>query len=774
MLTRRNYLVGTAALALLPASAIAARASAVAPLLMDGISKNVDPLIGTGGHGHVYPGASLPFGMVQLSPDTDMSRWDACSGYYYDDTTLLGFSHTHLSGTGIADLMDLLVMPFIGQTQLKSGTREMPEGSYRVRLDHTREHAVPGYYSLLLDSGIFCELTAAERAGIHRYTFPAGAETRLLLDWRHGAQDDEATLTRVADARLKMVGNDTLVGSRRVMQWATGRVIHFALKLSQPVTSMQFFSSDQPVAAGAEGVSGAELKCVLDFGQTLKGPLLVKVGISAVDIDGAIRNLDRDIPDFDFDHVRTAAAGAWETELSRVRVETPSDVDRKIFYTALYHACMAPTRFSDADGRYRAMDTTVRRLAEGQENYSTYSLWDTYRAWHPMMTLIAPERAAAFARNLVEMASESPEGPSIWPLQGIETRCMIGWHSAVVIAEAIRKGLPGIDAAKAWPIYKTAAFDNPASGLVAYRQTGYIPCELEKESVSKTLEYAYDDWAVACIAEAAGDHEAAIKLRQRSKNYHNVFDAKMQFVRPRLADGSWAEPFDPRGIGHRPTVWRDFTESNSWQATFLNQHDIYSYIDMFGGEAAFEARLDALFNASSELPPEAPPDMAGMVGQYAHGNEPSHHVAYLYAYCGAHYKTQERVRMLLKTQYRAQPDGLAGNEDCGQMSAWYILSALGFYAVDPVSTVYVFGSPLFPKAEIPVGKGRTLRIQAPETSDTNIYIQSVSWNGKPYDKSWISHAQLMAGGELKFVMGPKPNMDFGKDMASRPSSFTLI
>jgi predicted alpha-1,2-mannosidase len=446
------------------------------------------------------------------------------------------------------------------------------------------------------------------------------------------------------------------------------------------------------------------------------------------------------------------------------------EADRRIFYTALYHTHLAPTLFSDVDGRYRGMDTATHQLPQGVNNYSTYSLWDTYRALHPMMSLIQRDRAGDLAQGLVRMAEESPAGPPIWPLQGSETYCMIGWHSAAVLAEAHVKGLPGVDVAQAWPVFRKKAFDDGGYGLPAYRAKGFIPCDETSESVSKTLEYAYDDWAMAHIAEAAGAHEDAQRLRERSLNYRNVFDRQSAFMRAKLANGDWAEPFDPIALGHS-SKWRDFTESNSWQATFLNQHDLYGYMPLFGGEKAFEAKLDGLFAADPALPPDPAPDIAGLVGQYAHGNEPSHHVAYLYAYAGAHYKTQARVRMLLKAMHRAEPDGLAGNEDCGQMSAWYVMSALGLYAVDPVSGVYVFGSPLFDRAELDVGRGRKLVIEAKNNGPDQIYIQSVSWNGAPHAQSWIRHADLAQGGVLTFRMGPKPNLAFGAAPADRPPSF---
>ncbi len=668
-------------------------------------------------------------------------------------------------------MLDLLIVPAVGEVRLDPGTLTDPEGSYRTKLSHDHETAMPGYYSLTLpESGIRAELTASLRAGLHRYTFPADTDAHLLIDWTHGFRNFSPSPTRILSASLELRGKDMLVGSRQVREWASGRVIHFALKLSQPADSMTFYKDDTEIT-GATTYDGTSLKVALHFGQGLQGPLLVKVGLSAVDIDGAIANLDADMPDFDFERVRTQARAAWDDTLSCIRVETPNETDRAIFYTALYHAHMAPTLFSDADGRYRGMDKQVHALPAGQRNYSTYSLWDTYRALHPLMTIINPKRAGEFAQDLIEMAELSPSGPCIWPLQGIETFCMTGWHSAAVIAEALCKGLPGVDAARAWAIYRKLAFERDTPGLTFYRQAGYIACDEEDQSVSKTLEYAYDDWAMAHMAFYAGDAAKGEMLRIRSPNYVNIFDAKLKFARPRLTNGLWADPFDPRSMGHDSKRWWDYTESNSWQATFLNQHDLYGYIKLFGGDKAFETKLDALFNASSELPADAPPDMAGMIGQYVHGNEPSHHIAYLYAYAGASYKTQARIRSILKTQYRAAPDGMAGNEDCGQMSAWYILSALGFYPVDPVSEVYVFGSPIFPKAEIAVGGNKSLTIIAENTDDARPYIHSVTLNGKPHTRSWISHGEIMRGGELRFVMSDTPNPAFGKSKADRPPSY---
>ncbi len=765
MISRRQLLGATAALAVLPHTVQAGEAEPLCDF--------VDPFIGTGGHGHTFPGAALPFGMIQLSPDTSNLGWDSCSGYNQTDGSILGFSHTHLSGTGCPDLLDLLVVPRTGPVVLTPGTLAAPETGYRSRYDRTTETATPGYYSVqLTDSRVHAELTATARAGLHRYTFPAGEAGHLLIDWHHANLNwwEHPTLTHVANASLRLVGNDTLIGGRQVSQWGKGRWIFFALKLSRPVTSAALYSDD----AAVEGtqVEGANLKCALHFANAGDGPLLVRAAVSAVDIDGALKNLEADLPDFDFERVRTAARAAWETELARVRIETTDAVARKTFYTAHYHTLMAPTLFNDVDGRYRGMDNQVHHLRPGEENYSTYSLWDTYRASHPFFILTQGQRTPKLLQSLVRMGQESPAGPPIWPLQGRETDTMVGYHSAVVLAEAWRKGVKGVDYKAAYAVMRKRAFDDDVHGLRWYRQLGYIPADKVDESVSRTLEFAYDDWAVSKLAEAAGQPGDATTLRQRSLNYRNVFDPYIHFMRGRLADGEWVTPYWPASLGHNQKIWRDFTESNGWQATFLNQHDLYGYMSLFGGEAAFEAKLDGLFDASSDMPDGKLDDISGLIGQYAHGNEPSHHVAYLYAYAGAPWKTQARVRQILTTLYAAAPDGLAGNEDCGQMSAWYVMSALGFYAVDPVSAVYVLGSPLFDKATIAVGEGRTFTIEAPGNAADAPYVQSAALNGRPYSRSWLAHADIMRGGHLVLHMGKTPNPAFGRAPIDRPPSFT--
>ena len=805
MVSRRRFLQGLGTVAALggplPALARAAGGAGAASKTTGGVaakaggvSKYVDVFVGTGGHGHTYPGATLPFGMVQLSPDTNDTGWDACSGYHQNDGSIMGFSHTHLSGTGASDMLDVLVMPAQGEVLLQPGDRGLPNVNYHSRFDavvgseppltehskahpghgyrsrFTGEHARPGYYSVhLTDHDIRAELTTTLRAGLHRYTFHNAGNGHLLLDLTHGYHFGKDPL-KVSDAQLRMIGNDTLVGSRRAYEWAQGRYLYFALKVSRPFSQATLYSEDVAAPSGTGELKGTHLKAALHIDDIAKEPLLVKVGISAVDIDGALRNLEAEIPGWEFDAVQQAAADAWERELSRIRVESSSERTLRVFYSSLYHTMLAPTLFSDVDSRYRGMDLAIHQLPQGQNNYSTYSLWDTYRALHPLFTLYQADRVPDLVNGLVRMAAESPDGPPVWPLQGVETGCMIGYHSAVVLAEAHAKGFTGIDYARAWPIYRKRAMDDDYRGLTYYRKLGYIPSDKEPEATSKTLEYAYDDWAVSHLAEAAGEGDLAETLRHRSRNYRNVFDTKMSFIRPRGENGQWLEPFDPRGMGHSEQ-WRDFTESNAWQATFLNQHDLYAYMGLFGSPEAFERKLDELFTTNVKLPADAPPDIAGMVGQYAHGNEPSHHVAFLYAYTGAHYKTQARVRMLLETMYPAEPDGLAGNEDCGQMSAWYVMGALGLYAVDPVSTNYVFGSPVLDHAEIALPGDRKLVVRTFNNGPHRPYIKSVTWNGTPWTKSWISHAELAAGGVLEFHMSETPNMQFGAKLEDRPPAF---
>ncbi|HEX8446087.1 MAG TPA: GH92 family glycosyl hydrolase [Sphingomonas sp.] len=761
--TRRTLLAGSGALALTARTAFALPRAAARP----------DLFIGTGGHGHTYPGPTLPFGMVQLGPDTDVERWDACSGYHRTDTSIMGFSHTHLSGTGIGDMLDVLVVPTTGPVQLTPGTLADPDAGYRQRFSD--EHAEPGYYRVRLESGVRAELTVTERTGWHRYSFPAGAG-HLLIDLSHLVLDrwDQGTL--VDDAALHVDADGTLTGSRRVFRWAKGRRIHFAMQLSRRPDRITFYGDgDIAAPAGSAGVTGKRLKAVLHYTNAGQAPILMRTGISAVDIAGARANLAAEARHWNFDRIRSAAARRWDDALGAITVSGGTADQRTIMASALYHAQVAPTLFSDVDGRYVALDRQVHTVPAGGAAYSSYSLWDTYRALHPLLTLVAPDRAKSLVDDMIRQTALSPYGPLVWPLQGVETGTMMGWHGVSVLAEAQAKGIPA-DYAAAWPAIRKRSFDFTAPDLDnskardLYDRLGFVPADRTWESVSRTQEYAYDDWASSHLARAAGASADADRLNKRSLNYRNVLDPGTGFARPRLENGAWTTPYDPIQLGHGKD-YRDYTEANGWQATFLNQHDVYGHIAHLGGPAAFEAKLDALFAAPSTLPADAPPDISGLVGQYAHGNEPDQHVAYLYAYVGAPWKTQRMVRRLLTEMYKADPDGIIGNDDCGQMSAWFVMSALGFYPVDPVSAVYVFGAPLFDRAVVRVGDNRRLIIEAPGNGPNRCYVQSVTWNGRPWTKSWIDHATLIRGGTLRFTIGNAPNPAFGRALADRPPSF---
>ncbi len=733
------------------------------------VTRFVNIAIGTGGHGHTYPGATMPFGMVQLSPDTYNDGWDWCSGYHYSDSSIMGFSHTHLSGTGASDMLDVLLMPGTGPAKTIPGARENPGEGYRSRFSHSDEVATPGYYSVLLrDYGVRAELSATERAGIHKYTFPKSATSHFILDLTHlyGLAPGG-----VEWSELKIVNGDTIVGGRAVNRWAPGREIYFAMKFSKPFNSSEIVSEDKKVDASAREAKSNSLKAIVHY-QTSEGEVIyVKTGISGVSVDGAIKNLEAEIPDWNFDRVRQAAHEAWRKELSRITIETSNQRHREIFYTSLYHMMVAPTLFDDVDGQYRGMDGKVHRLPTGLHNYSTFSLWDTYRAAHPFYTIALAERVPDFVNCLIRMAQESPAGMPIWPLQGKETFCMTGYHSSSVIAEASAKGFKGIDFSQAYPMMRKRAMDDDYRGLAYYRKLGYIPCDKEEESCSKTMEYVYDDWAVAHIAGAVGAIGDQKLLLERSRNYRNLFDSKVGFIRPRLENGEWTDPFDPVEMGHSKR-WRDYTESNPWETTFAIQHDPKGYMELFGGPKAFVEKLDSLFSQSTQLPPDAPPDIAGMVGQYAHGNEPCHHIAYLYAYAGVPHKTQARVRSLLEMEYDNQPNGLAGNEDCGQMSAWYVMSAMGFYAVDPVSGNYVFGTPLFDRVVVDLGRGSKLVVEAKRSSPSDQYIQSITFNGKAHDKIWFRHSDIANGATIVFQLGGEPNLQFGAGENAVPPSLS--
>ena len=769
MITRRSFLQSASAVCAtaavpLPLFAAPKGAAAADPL------RWVDPRIGTGGHGHCFPGVSVPFAAVQLSPDTFNDQWDWCSGYHISDESIMGFSHTHLSGTGCGDLLDFLVMAGTGPVKLVAGPRSNPDAGYSSRFSHADELSSPGYYRVFLkDPKVHVELTATERTGLHRYTFPESQDAWLIVDLTHSYLTDNGS--SVYSAELGQTAPDTLAGGHVTRAWGHDRHCYFAMQVSKQPTAVVLYSDDKPVTDPSQ-LRGDNLKAVLHFRTHADEKILVRTGISGVSAAGAAKNLAAEQPDWNFEKTRAAAEEKWRAQMNRVVVEIADPEQKRIFYTALYHMSLGPQIFDDVDGHYRGMDADIHQVPAGGHNYTTFSLWDTFRAAHPAYTIIQTDRVPDFANTLIRMAQQSEAGMAVWPLQGTETGTMTGYHSASVIAEAINKGLPGIDTEAAYKVMMQRAMDQNFEGLGYYRELGYIPADRVGESVSKSFEYCYNDWAIAHVSTKLGKSDDASMLRERSKNYRHFFNPKTQFMEAKLMDGGWATPFDPIEMGHSKR-WRDYTESNAWQTSFGIQHDPAGLIELYGGREPFVKRLDMLFTVPSTLPPDAPPDIAGMVGQYAHGNEPSHHIAYLYVYAGAPHKTQARVRSLMDTMYHAAPDGMAGNEDVGQMSAWFLLSALGFYPVDPVSGNYVLGSPLVEHAVVQVGNGKQLEITVKRRDPKHVYVQSFTLNGQPQQRVWFHHADIASGGSIVLEMGPQPNLQLGSAAEHLPPSLQL-
>jgi predicted alpha-1,2-mannosidase len=711
----------------------------------------VDPFIGTGGHGHTYPGASLPFGMVQLSPDTRLDGWDGCAGYHYSDDRIFGFSHTHLSGTGVSDYGDILLLPATGDIRWQSGYGRKPGEGYGSRFRKATEKATPGYYAVQLDDyGTKAELTTTLRAGIHRYTFPRSDSAYVLIDLKHR---DE-----VIESSLHVVNDTEVEGLRRSKAWATDQRIYFVARFSKPFSAL--VAVDDVPHDGLREAEGKNLKAALRFRTRAGERVLVKVGISAVSVEGARRNLETEIPGWDFDAVHRAARQAWRQALAHIEIGGGTPEQRTVFYTALYHALLQPNTFTDVDGQYRGRDGQVHR-ADGWTQYSVFSLWDTFRAAHPLYTILEPARTVEFVRTFLAQYAEGGLLP-VWELAGNETNCMIGYHAVSVIADAYAKGIRGFDAERALAAMKASAMQE-RGGLPAYRRFGYIPGDRESESVSKTLEYAYDDWCIAQMAGALGHESDAADFLRRAQSWKNLLDPATHFMRPKLR-ARFKTPFDPTEVDFH------FTEANSWQYSFFVPQDIKGEIASMGGAPAFAAKLDSLFTAPSKTSGREQADITGLVGQYAHGNEPSHHMAYLYVHAGQPWKTQARVRQLLDTMYAARPDGLAGNEDCGQMSAWYVLSALGFYSVTPGQDTYVIGTPLFERAAIHLANGRSFRITAQGAGLHSPYIQSARLNGQPFDRAFLHHAEILAGGDLVFRMGSEPNRKWGVGAGNVPVS----
>ena len=728
-----------------------------APAQQD-FSRYVDPFIGTGGHGHTFPGATLPFGMVQLSPDTRLTGWDGCSGYHYSDNIIYGFSHTHLSGTGISDYGDILLMPTVGDLFLSATTPNKPGDTsrgYASHFDHRNEVARPGYYAVTLDDEkIKVELTATKRAGLHRYTFPSTDQANIILDLAHR--------DKVLDSYVRITGGTTFRGWRRSEGWARNQIVYFAGEFSR-------FFDDWGVARDGQRwpkmqeAKGTNVQAYFTFDASDGKPVMVRVGISSVSEAGAMRNLKEELGKTDFEDVRRNAASAWNAELSKLEVKEGSKTDLTNFYTALYHSMIAPNLFKDVNGNYRGRDFQTHQAAE-YDYYSVFSLWDTFRAAHPLYNIIDQKRTGDFIKTFLAQEQQGGRLP-VWELAANETDTMIGYHAVSVIADAIAKGVEGIDVNRAFDAMKHSA-EQKHFGLGAYAQQGFINVEDERESVSRTLEYAYDDWCIAQIALRLGRTADYQRYIERAQNYKNVFDRNSGFMRPRT-NAAWLPRFDPREVDF------NFTEANSWQYTFFVPQDINGQIDLMGGKKKFARKLDAMFAAESRTTGREQADITGMIGQYAHGNEPSHHIAYLYDYAGEPWKTQFRVREILDRFYKPEPDGLIGNEDCGQMSAWYVLSAAGLYPVTPGAPVYAIGTPLFPELRFNLENRKSFVIKANGVSPKNFYIQSARLNGKPYRKSYLLHKDLMAGGELVFEMGPRPNYLWGSGPADAPVSRIL-
>jgi predicted alpha-1,2-mannosidase len=703
----------------------------------------VNPFIGTGGHGHTYPGASMPFGMMQLSPDTRGPDWDGSSGYHYSDSVIYGFSHTHLSGTGIPDYCDILFMPFVGAVNWESK-------DYRSAFSHKNEKASPGYYEVLLNKGnIKVQLTTSVRSGMHQYTFPQTAKQgSVLIDlkWR-----DE-----VLENKIEKVSDYEIRGYRRSKSWAQNQIVYFYAKFDRPIKNFEF----QEQGSGNSNQPTGKIKAFLSFDLATDKKIRCKIGISGVSMEGARLNLDTEIPAWDFDKVRANAKAAWNKELSKIDIKGGTKDQRTVFYTALYHTFLVPNIYQDVDGQYRGTDLQVHK-SSNTTNYSVFSLWDTYRAYHPLMTIINQKRTSDWIATFLFQYKYGGMLP-VWELSGNETFCMIGYHSVPVIVDAYQKGIRGFDESLMLKAMRSYA-ESDRFGLPFYRENGYLSNDKEHESVSKTMEYAYDDWCIAQFAKMTGDPVVYEQYIQRAQNYKNLFDPVTHHMRGK-DQGMWHSPFDPREINNF------YTEGNSWQYTFAVPQDIETLIQLHGGKKNFSDKLNELFTTSSKTTGRDQSDVTGLIGQYAQGNEPSHHMAYLFNYAGMPWKTQELIHKICTEFYLNNPDGLIGNEDCGQMSAWYILSAMGLYQVCPGSGEYVLGTPLFDEVRINLENGKHFVIKAQRKNPASYFVTSTKLNGKVSTRSYLQHTDIMKGGELDFILGAQPDKSWGTRDQDLPHS----
>jgi predicted alpha-1,2-mannosidase len=709
------------------------------------LTQYVNPFMGTANHGHVYPGATVPFGMVQLSPDNGTQAWDWCSGYNWISDTIVGFSHTHLSGTGIGDLYDISMMPT--QENIDFSKRITPkENVYAARFSHENENASPGFYQVKLDNGIEVNLTASERVGFHSYNFPKGKNATLLLDLGFAMNWDSPTETYLNfDLEKKLI-----TGYRFSTGWAKNQRVFFAAEFSDPIQNYKIADSTSTLTK-TENYQGKYLRTQLEFGAIEN--LKIKVGLSTANEAGAIASL-KEISNWDFDQTKKAANDLWEKELSKIVIQTPDEDLKKIFYTSLYRTCLAPIKMSDNNGNYKGVDNKIH-TAKGFTKYGIFSLWDTFRAANPLYTITQKDKVNDFVKSLLSHYEEYGLLP-VWSLLGNETNTMTGYHAIPVIVDAYLKGYRDFEVELAFEAMKKSASQD-IRGTNFYREYGYIPYDKAGQSVTRTLEYAFDDWCIAQMAKALGKEKDYQEFSKRAKSYEAMFDASTGFMRAKYTDGKWKTPFDPQFSDHNFDV-AEYTEGNAWQHSWFTPHAPNELIQLHGGKDNFVKKLDSLFVVDSTIEGEnASPDISGLIGQYAHGNEPSHHIAYFYNFAGQPHKTQAIVREILATQYNSGPTGLCGNEDCGQMSAWYVFSSMGFYPFNPAAGKYVFGSPLFEKIEIPVKNNKTFTLVANNVSAENKYIKSVKWNGEDYDKFYLTHEDLMSGGVLEMEMVNQPN-----------------
>ena len=731
-------------------------------LSLKDVARYVNPFIGTDYHGHTFPGACLPHGMVQLSPDTRTLGWDACSGYHFSDTSILGFSHTHLSGTGIGDYGDFLFMPFTGEVKTQPGAQNDPDSGYQSRFTKSNEIAKPGYYAVKLDDyNILVELTTTLRTGIHSYTFPKAEKAGVIIDLAHtihGHQHDTC--------ELKIINDREIAGYKKTKGWARDHKVYFHAIFSKPF-SVELVS-DQIVSKNKTEISGKNIQAKLNFSTAEDEKVMVKVGISPVDMEGALKNIESEANISDFEGIKNKAYQTWNEQLSVIDVNDASQENKEIFYTALYHAFIAPHIYSDVDGRYRGIDQQIYTNTQ-TPNYTVFSLWDTFRALHPLLNIIDPALNEEFVRILLQKYDEGGTLPK-WELASNYTGTMIGYHAVPVIVDAYMKGNQNFDTAKALKAMIEASNYDP--GLVLkntdediqkklntqakyYNQTlGFIPADKCNESVSKALEYAYNDWCIAVYAQELGKTGIAEEYFERANRYKDYFERKTKFMRGKNSDGLWREPFDPKFSRHRRD---DYTEGNAWQWLWFVPHDVEGLIELLGGQDFFTDRLDSLFTSGSELKgDEASVDITGLIGQYAHGNEPSHHTAHLYNFSQKPYMTQVIVDSIMSNLYTNKPDGLCGNEDCGQMSAWFILNAMGFYPVCPGNTTYSIGRPMFKEVSIKLDKNNMLMIKTENNSRENKYVQHVEINGKKLDTPFFDHKDIEGGGVIQIKMGDRP------------------